>query len=373
MSLNNSKLIFIHLFNDRSGSPKVLSQILEWAKRNHIYNELLTSTHKDGFLNTDNANKFIKIFFKRSENSLLTLFFYIITQTQLFFKCLFYKNQNVIFYINTMMPVGAALAGKIVGIPIVFHLHESYFKSKILKKIIRFIIKYTADLIIFVSNDLKEIESYEGKRQIVIHNALDNNFTINHTISEFQASPNCNDNCFQVLMVCSLKKYKGLNEFIDIANELLSYKSIIFCLVLNATEIEIKRFFHDKILPINITIHSRQTNIQSFYSRSKILLNLSRVDECVESFGLTILEALAFSLPVIAPPIGGPKEIVINGYNGFLISSYEIQKISKIILNLYNNPDYYKEMSVNAKKHSNKFSISSFEYNISTALNSIAC
>lgn len=44
------KMVFIHLFNDRSGSPKVLSQVIKAAADNNIATEVITSAHGDGFL-----------------------------------------------------------------------------------------------------------------------------------------------------------------------------------------------------------------------------------------------------------------------------------------------------------------------------------
>jgi spore coat protein SA len=41
-----------------------------------------------------------------------------------------------------------------------------------------------------------------------------------------------------------------------------------------------------------------------------------------EAFGLVIVEAMAAGIPVIASQIGGIKEIIQHGKNGFLIEKY---------------------------------------------------
>lgn len=41
------------------------------------------------------------------------------------FRWLFYKD--VTFYINTLLPVGPALAGRIMGKRVVYHYHENAF------------------------------------------------------------------------------------------------------------------------------------------------------------------------------------------------------------------------------------------------------
>ena len=44
------KIIFIHLLNDYSGSPKVLSQVVNIAKKNGYEFELYTGKSENGFL-----------------------------------------------------------------------------------------------------------------------------------------------------------------------------------------------------------------------------------------------------------------------------------------------------------------------------------
>jgi glycosyltransferase involved in cell wall biosynthesis len=98
-------------------------------------------------------------------------------------------------------------------------------------------------------------------------------------------------------------------------------------------------------------------------------LNLSRIDEWIETFGLTILEALAFGIPVIVPPVGGPSEIVFDGKEGFLISSYEIDAIAQKIAFLSINPEICFELSRNAKKRSLDFMEEEFNAKILKFLN----
>src|SRR5690606_20745125 len=119
--------------------------------------------------------------------------------------------------------------------------------------------------------------------------------------------------------------YKGVKEFIDIAKKCESH-GISFTLILNAEMNEIRNYFSDLELPSNIILKSKQSNVHSFYAKAGLVLNLSRPDQWVETFGLTIIEAMAYGIPVIVPPVGGPTEIVRDGIEGYLISSYEVLK-----------------------------------------------
>ena len=95
-------------------------------------------------------------------------------------------------------------------------------------------------------------------------------------------------------------------------------KEIRFTLILNANQDEINLYFLNIELPANISLVSRQTNLIPYYQQTSLLLNLSRVDECIETFGLTLIEKRwLFGIPVIAPPEGGPTEIITEGMEGY--------------------------------------------------------
>jgi len=346
------RIVFVHLFNDRSGSPKVLSQVARLALRKNFDVEILTSDHADGFL-TDFSCKRKVIFYKRSENKLLTLWFYILSQVFLFLSCLRYFRKDVVFYVNTMMPFAAGLAAFLMGKRVIYHVHEVSIRPVLLKSFLRAVIRLTADDVVFVSNYLRGSETFSGINQVVVYNALD---FFPDCCSDRKVSED-----FRVLMVCSLKEYKGVSEFLEVASRFVGKGRYFFDLVLNADQVEIDVLMGNRFVPPNVCIYSRQSDLDKFYRNSHLLLSLTRHDVCVETFGLTILEAMSYSLPVIVPPVGGPAEIVRDGKEGFLISCYKIDEISAAINKLSNNHDIYKAMSKNARIRADDFSLKKFE------------
>ena len=354
------KIIFIHLLNDFSGSPKVLSQIVKNYKNKNHDVELFTSKD-EGFL-SNIVDKHHNFFYKRFENKFLTLFSYTLSQFHLFFKILFSKSDIV--YINTLLPFGAALGAKISGKEVIYHIHETSIRPNILKKFLRYIVSNTASKIIFVSNDLEQKEKFENKKSFVIHNALENSFL---KIASKYTYSHKHENKFIVMMICSLKDYKGIPEFLKIAKKLESHEHISFRLILNSEQNEIDKYFQNQKFE-NIEIFSKQKDLEKFYSTSSLVLNLSRVDQWVETFGLTIVEAMAYGVPVIVPPVGGPIEIVEEDKEGFLISSYDVDKVAKKIEELANDEKLCMNLSSNARKKALDFSEDIFLENISKVI-----
>lgn len=352
--MSKKSIILVHLYNDRSGSPKVLMQTAKALFGNGYDVEIITSSHKGGFLD-DAPGVRHTLFYRRSDNKIITLIYYLVSQFLLFFQCLQFLRRDVVFHINTMMPFGAALAARVMGKKVVYHVHESSIRPKLLKCFLRKIIKFTSSYVIFVSNFLQDNEGIGGN-DIVIHNALEKN-------KSYLAKESAD--AFRVLMVCSLKRYKGVDEFLEIAKKthLISDK-IYFSLVLNASQEEVDDYFEMVCLPDNLSVYSRQEELENFYLSSSLLVNLSRPKEWVETFGLTILEGMSYSLPVIAPPVGGPAEIIQNNIQGFLIDSSEVDHIVDVIVDLQKDINSYHRMAKSAYQRSLDFEPEKFVHNI---------
>lgn len=342
MPMKYSKIVFVHLLNDYSGSPKVLSQVINAVKTNGMNAELLTGSGSKGFL-SDLAINNKYFYYHRFNNKLLTLLSYFLSQLSLFLKVLHYKSDDVVIYINTLLPFGAALAGKLIGKRVIYHIHETSISPRPLKYFLRKIVGLTANEIIFVSKPLADQESFLGIEQNIIYNCLDSSLL--KKASETVYTPITINNFFNVLMVCSLKRYKGVDQFLHIAKLCMLDPEVKFHLVLNADKNEISNYFSKKSIPENLILHSKQTDLHTFYSSASLLLNLSLIDECIETFGLTLLEAMSYGIPVIAPPVGGPTELVDNGSNGYLISAYDTSLLKDKILSLKNNPSRCLQLS----------------------------
>lgn len=346
------KIIFVHLLNDFSGSPKVLSQAIKACDKESFEIELFTGQSSSGFLSNSTANHHF-YFYKRFNSKIATLFSFVISQTHLFIKLLKFRNKEVTIYINTMLPFGAALFGKFFNKKVIYHIHETSINPAGLKQFLRFVVQKTASKIVFVSNSVKKLEGFKNIEQEPIYNSVSEDFTAISLKHSYQAKQS--NAKFNVLMACSLKAYKGVDEFIKIANECVSLKDIEFTLVLNAAQKEIDFYFTNRKIPANTTMVAAQKNLHPFYQKASLVLNLSRIDQWVETFGLTIIEAMSYGIPVIVPPVGGPTEIVTGDLEGYLISSYEVSVIAKKIQELSQQTAKCEALSINARKRSLDF------------------
>jgi sugar transferase (PEP-CTERM/EpsH1 system associated) len=86
-----------------------------------------------------------------------------------------------------------------------------------------------------------------------------------------------------------------------------------------------------------------QENIELLGERHDVYEILKTIDLFVlpslaEGIALTLLEAMASGLPVIATNVGGNSELITVGENGHLVPSQKIEPLANCILNYVDNP-----------------------------------
>jgi glycosyltransferase involved in cell wall biosynthesis len=290
--------------------------------------------------------------YKFAKNPFVRLAFLTISQLILGFKLFFFLKNTDVLYVNTVLPFGAGIIGKIKGCKVIYHIHETSMKPLILKKFLFAIASWSATEVVYVSNFLANQEPTKNNKS-VLYNVLEKKIVkqanLNFTKEKLEKI---------VLMICSLKAYKGVNEFLKLAQ--LNPK-FIFKLVVNASQIEIDEYFKNDIIPSNLVVYPTQKDTHPFYKEASILVNLSDINQWVETFGLTVLEGMAYGLPTIVPPVGGVVELVDEGKNGYLIDSKNCALISEKLNNLFSNPTLYNSMSKKAIEKSKFFGEDYFE------------
>ena len=77
-----------------------------------------------------------------------------------------------------------------------------------------------------------------------------------------------------------------------------------------------------------------------YYAMSDVVV----VPSIQEAFGLVVSEAMACGKPIVGSDVGGIRDQIINGYNGFLVSPKSPDEIAERILWLLENPDEATKM-----------------------------
>ncbi|MEP2448786.1 MAG: glycosyltransferase family 4 protein [Balneola sp.] len=91
----------------------------------------------------------------------------------------------------------------------------------------------------------------------------------------------------------------------------------------------------------------KHEEVPFWLNKFDIFLALSRLDS--ESFGVSVIEAMACELPVIVSNVGGLKEVTQNDETGLIVPNEDPVEVSKKVEYLYQNPKQASELGKNAR------------------------
>lgn len=358
-------IVFAHLLNDNSGSPRVLLSAIQ-AAGNVDSMRLFVGSGGNGVLSQAGI-PVTRYWYRRTGYRLLTLVTYLASQVLLLLKLLGGRgiDRHAVVYVNTLLPFGAAIYGRLTGRRVVYHVHEISISPAPLRWWLVGVARLTSSLNIYVSDAHRAALPIPGVPSRRVHNALSAGFAERARRAEYTPR---RGGRFVVLMVASLRDYKGVPELLALCESLAGRIDIDFELVVNDEQPEIERYFRDRALPGNLRVHPRVADVTPFYAKTSVLLNLSRVDQCVETFGLTILEAMAFGVPVIVPPVGGPTELADDDVEGYRVDSRDIDRLARRVVALADDPALCERMSEAARVRAALFTEEAFARGIREAL-----
>jgi glycosyltransferase involved in cell wall biosynthesis len=350
-------IVFCHLLNDRSGSPVVLRATLD-ALEARDKGLLYVGSQGRGVLE-DACVPTQRYWYRRSRYRIVTLFTYLVSQLVLYRKLSRARNipPNAIVFVNTLLPFGAMLWGKRTGRKVIVHIHEISISPTPLRRLLTGCATRCADRLLYVSHDHLARLPIDGPPKDIVFNPVNPAF---RDAAEHIAYVSRRTGAFEVLMLASMRGYKGIREFMALAHALRERGDIHFTLVLNAEPAEVSALRERHAGVGNVTLHSRTEEPEAFYARADLVLNLARPDQWIETFGLTLVEAMTFGVPVIAPPLGGPTEIVTHGREGFCIDSRDSAALQQAVLQLADDPALAARMSAAARTRAENFTFEAF-------------
>lgn len=244
--------------------------------------------------------------------------------------------------------------------------HLIYQGNSIEAKVLKRLNHFNTQLVcvsLSVEENIKNILGKETKNNII---------TIRHAIklppgltSEFNA-----DNIVRIGIVGSIIRLKSIDKVIIAFNRIISKNKNIILKIYGTIrpaepdsllyKLELDNLINNLGIKENICFCGFEKSKEKIYSGVDIIVNYSLI---AEAFSFTVLEAMAFKKIIIASDTGGPKEIITDKYDGFLIPINNDEKLFEV-LNYCIQNNFTKEMAEirnNAYKTvENKFNLAEF-------------
>lgn len=237
-----------------------------------------------------------------------------------------------------------AVAAAVSRTPLVWHVHELEFSPRPVFGALVWLCGRLADRIVCVSEAVMRL--FAGSRKaMVIHNGID--------LERFEADPvrrsegrrrlALDDDAFVVAQLGRIVPVKGVEWFIALAEAFVAASGAAGSAARFAViggPIAGHEGYFEAIRDRMRTSPARDRLIylpavddpRDILAAVDVLVQSSVI---AESFGLTLVEAMAMGAPVITSEHGGPAEIIRDGVDGFLVSPRDVERRAAILAGLF--------------------------------------
>lgn len=290
---------------------------------------------------------------------------------------------NFILYNPALIVSNGNMAGLYTLIPglfaqkkLIVTQHLIYRKPSFEVMVLKILIKFSSGFVC-VSNAVAEniIKYLGGRNWISRLQVIYNGISLSDPFSQYIKATN---EKIHLGYVGSLKKEKGIEmvlEALTLISPALNFLLVVFS---DISTMEGRRYYEQtkELIEANnlqskVLFNDFTTDKNKLYKEIDILINYSEV---AEAFSYVIVEALSKGKIVIASNEGGPKEIISDGFNGFLVEPRNPQLLAKVISNCIINfeSSSFESIRINAVNTiKDKFNIEKFKQSYEKLFNSL--
>ena len=222
------------------------------------------------------------------------------------------------------------------------HKYKGSFAGRLKSRFNFFLLQYRFHKVVAVSSDIQnffiDMLKFSSARVQVIHNGIEIPPSTPQMYKE------------NLLLIGSSGRLFPVKDYllmVKIAGYLNEVDNIEFVLAGDGPErAQLERLIEDLSLQGVFSLEGHLDSMDAFYQKLYIYLNTS----VHEGIPMTILEAMAHGLPIIAPKVGGIPEIIEDGVEGFLIDSRDPQDYAEKCLLLCQDRELREKMSTAARE-----------------------
>lgn len=224
-----------------------------------------------------------------------------------------------------------------------------------IERILWKILMHSADLIVTCSeslkNDLLLFHPSSREKMVSIHNGIDVSLLENKRDKNFQLDPEFKAKPF-LLNIGTFEYKKGqdilLKAFKQISSDFPDLQLVLIGRPGQALN-QIKQLIGslEVIRRVWVFENLSHTKISAFLEKATVFVLPSRY----EPFGIVVLEAGAYSVPVVAFNVGGVGEILTHDKTGRLCEPDNVECLANELIHLLNWPDERARLGKNLRHH----------------------
>jgi sugar transferase (PEP-CTERM/EpsH1 system associated) len=264
------------------------------------------------------------------------------------------RHEVVIVHTHNPSPhFYGVLAARIAQTPIIIHTkHGRNYPERLRRVFLNNVLSRLTDKVVAVSEDARnvalEVEKVVPSKVVTITNGIDVERFSQHDADHKRDEIGIPTGHFVVGNVARLAAEKDhttlLKAFSLVLKELPNTSLLI------AGDGELRGELRSISEQLGISQSVSFLGLRKDVAELLHIFHLFALSSITEGTSLTILEAMAASLPVVATDVGGNSKLVVNGKTGIVVPPRDPNALAEAIINILSNPDKAAQMGMYAHK-----------------------
>jgi glycosyltransferase involved in cell wall biosynthesis len=239
-----------------------------------------------------------------------------------------------------------------------------------------------ADLLITISTSLnlglakllQEEYQIPADKILPVTNGLNDDLL---KMGEESASSYISDEIFRIFYVGLISQSRGIDTVLEAANHLNHIDNLEIVLagpIQEGYEVIVKEIMKKQGLCERVILLGRIPNqqVHEWILSSDVCLfpfpSGTGLDEVIP---IKVFEYLALRKPVVASDLPGVRNVIVDGYNGFLVSPSDSKQLADIINKLYENPSLWSKLVDNSHMNLDKYLWTSINAQVYSRINTM--
>ncbi len=266
------------------------------------------------------------------------------------------REKPDVIHVNGAFDTIPAIAGRLAGVPVVWHLNDTVFGPR-LSRILGRLVRLVASEIVIAATRVGEHYGVMGANPRVIFAPVD--------VHRFKARDNGKvpDRQPKLTLVGNWNWIKGHDRFIDVLLD-LKQQGISARGIAAGRFLDGQRAYWEPLLErIKTKGLAESFDAPGFVKDTVGLLtdsDLLLLTSHSEASPMSLLEAMSIGLPVVSFDVGGAKEMLGQGDGaaGIVVPNGDTKAMSHAVATLLDDTDLYRQMAQNGQRRArDKFSL----------------
>ncbi|MGM9550809.1 MAG: glycosyltransferase family 4 protein [Clostridia bacterium] len=220
------------------------------------------------------------------------------------------------------------------------HFNVDFELSVLYRKLIlKYSVKRSDYVVVLTDGDLEEYKNIMGRKNDI--SRIYNPITYHYQDDEKRERKNI------ILSVGRLVPEKGIEYIKKVALDILKkYPHWQWIILGDGTEREnLEQFISENQLQNQLVLKGNVKNVDEYLKEASVFVITSKF----EGLGLGMLEARELRVPCVAFRVKmGPKELIHNGKDGYLVEPFDCDEMARKIEELINDPKLREQFAENA-------------------------